>query len=369
MSRGRLLALVLAPVLALGLIASATGCDGADSGGGDSASPGGDAAEDIPGALELVEDSGVDLAISAEGGGVGTATGDAYAAVYVPAGAAPDGATWTVTPLAEAPEGVQYPLCPGVYVDTQGDDPTDWCSIGFSLPGEASPNATIVRLADDGTVAEVVATSRMDYGGRTFLTAYVQGFSPYTTSEEDQAARDAAWVEQAQAKGQTPDWTIKVIGSETKDIEGWSFVYDLDLFASGGGIGRGGTYTGHAMMSVVGEYKDTTGVPYYQTFGSINAIGRDQALTFTMIDPPLASLLTGAGGDMPFADGVMNLEGMGDLNLTAEGAQGEKGDVSEQDIQSTDAVEFTIKVTTFEDVQLEIEDVGIFPGKILRTAQ
>lgn len=358
MSRSRVFIIFVAFALAMGTV----GCDGGGEAGPTSA-------EDLPSDFEVDADATVELAVTADGGGAGVATGDAYAAVYVPPGAAEDGAAWSVTPLTEAPAGVEYPLCPGVYVDTQGDDPTDWCSIGFSLPGEASPNATIVRLAEDGTVAEVVATSRMDYGGRTFLTAYVQGFSPYTTSEEDQAARDAAWVEQAQAKGQMPDWTIKVIGSETKEIEGWSFVYDLDLFASGGGIGQGGTYKGHAMMNVVGEYKDTTGVPYYQTFGSINAIGRDQALTFQMIDPPLASLLTGAGGDMPFAEGVMNLEGMGDLNLTAEGVQGEKADASQQDIQSTDAVEFTLKVTTFEDVQVEIEDVGIFPGKILRTAQ
>ena len=350
-------------VLTLVMVLSVVGCDG---GGEESAStPSDEPSSD----LKVDSTATVELAVTTEGGGAGVATGDAYAAVYVPAGAAGDGAIWEITPLAEPPAGVEYPLCPGVYVDTHGEAPTGWCSIGFSLPGEASPNATIVKLAEDGTVAEVVATSRLDYGGRTFLTAYVDGFSPYTTAEEDQAARDAAWVEQAQAKGQMPDWTIKVVGSETKDISGWSFVYELDMFASGGGIGQGGTYTGHAMMDVVGEYTDTMGVPYYQTTGSINAFGRDQALTFTMIDPPLASLLTGAGGDMPFAEGVMNLEGMGDLNLSAEGVQGEKADVSEQDIQSTDAVEFTLTVTTFEDVQVEIADVGIFPGKILRTAQ
>ena len=349
-------------VVALALVLVASGCSG-----GDGAGPTSDG--DLPPALEVDTEAAVELAVTAEGGGAGVATGDAYAAVYVPPGAADAGATWNVTPLTEAPAGVEYPLCPGVYVDTQGKDPTDWCSIGFSLPGEASPNATIVRLADDGTVAEVVATSRMDYGGRTFLTAYVQGFSPYTTAEEDQAARDAAWVEQAQAKGQTPDWTIKVIGSESKDISGWSFVYELDMFASGGGIGKGGTYKGTAMMDVVGEYKDTAGVPFYTTTGNINAIGRDQALTFQMIDSDLASLLTGEDAGMPCAQGVMNLEGMGDLSISAEGAQGEKGQVDEQDVQSTDPVTFTLKVTTFEDVQVEIEDVGIFPGKILRTAQ
>ncbi len=359
MFRNRLSFVALALVLAL----SGFGCDGGGEGESGLVPAAGTAD------LAVDTEAAVELAVTADGGGAGVTTGDAYAAVYVPPGAASDGVTWEVAPLAKAPEGVEYPLCPGVHVDTQGDDPTGWCSIGFSLPGEASPNATIVKLAEDGTVAEVVATSRMDYGGRTFLTAYVDGFSPYTTAEEDQAARDAAWAQQAEARGQMPDWTIKVIGSESQDISGWSFVYELDLFASGGGIGQGGVYTGHAMMSVVGEYKETAAVPYYQTSGSINAIGRDQALTFTMIDPPLASLLTGAGGDMPFAEGVMNLEGMGDLSITAAGAQGEKGEVSEQDVQSADPVEFTLRVTTFEDVQVEIADVGIFPGKILRTAQ
>ena len=36
---------------------------------------------------------------------------------------------------------------------------------------------------------------------------------------------------------------------------------------------------------------------------------------------------------------------------------------------STSPAPFTIKVTTFEDVQVEIEGVGIFPGKILRTTK
>lgn len=363
MSRSRLFAAFLVVVLLFG----AAACDGA-GGGTDNAES--TAADEVPDGFAVEDDSAVDLAVTADGGGAGVSTGDAYAAVYVPPGAAEDGATWTITPFAEAPEGVEYPLCPGVYVDTAGAEPSDWCSIGFSLPGTASPNATIVKLADDGTVAEVVATSRMDYGGRTFLTAYVDGFSPYTTAEEDQEARDAAWTEQAKKKGQTPDWTIKVIGAETQENQGWTFNYELDMFASGGSIGKGGTYTGHAMLDMEGTYDDAGAyAPYFTTSGAVNAIGRDQALTFTMIDSDLANLLTGADADMPCAQGVMNLEGMGDLNIEAFGAQGEHGQVGEQDVQSTSGVAFTLKVTTFEDVQVEIENVGIFPGKILRTAQ
>lgn len=350
---------VFVVVLVVALMLSAAGCKSSATGSGSASGNG-----------ELDESGAVQMAITAEGGGAGVATGDAYAAVFVPPGAAEDGATWTLTPLAEMPEGVPTALCPGIEVDTAGAEPTDWCTIGFSLPTTASPDATIVRLADDGTVAEVIATSRMDYGGRTFLTADVQGFSPYTTAEEDQEARDQAWVEQAKRKGQTPDWTLKVIGTETQENQGWTFNYELDMFASGGGVGKGGTYKGHAMLSMDGTYDDAGATsPFFTTMGELNAIGRDQALTFQMIDSNLASLLTGADADMPCATGVMNLEGMGDLNIEAFGIQGEHGQVNTQDQQATSPVPFTLKVTTFEDVQVEIEGVGIFAGKILRTAQ
>lgn len=357
MTRDRLLAALLATVLLFGM----GGCKTSTGGSDGSSSSGG------------VDDAAaVELAITAEGGGAGLATGDAYAAVYVPPGAAEDGATWTITPLADKPEGVPTAFCPGIEVDVAGAEPTDWCTIGFSLPTTASPDATIVKLADDGTVAEVIATSRMDYGGRTFLTADVQGFSPYTTAEEDQEARDQAWTDQAKKKGQAPDWTIKVIGSETQENQGWTFNYELDMFASGGGISKGGTYKGHAMLAMEGTYDDAGAyAPYFTTSGAVNAVGRDQALAFFIVDAATMNLLTGAPLDSPSLCGTGNmvLEGMGDLNIEAFGVQGEHGEVDNQDVQSTGAVPFTITVTTFEDVQVEIENVGIFPGKILRTAQ
>jgi hypothetical protein len=352
MQRTRALVCFIVVALVLGS-AGCTGSGGSTSGG-----------------RALDTSKAVELAIGEDGGGQGLSTGDAYAAVYVPPGAAKSGATWTITPLAEAPKGVPTALCPGISVDTAGAEPTDWCTIGFSLPTTASPDATIVKLADDGTVAEVVATSRMDYGGRTFLTADVQGFSKYTTAEEDQEARDQAWVDQAKKKGQQPDWTIKVIGDETQENQGWTFNFSLDFFASGGGVATGGTYKGHAMLDMEGTYDDAGATaPFFTTMGTVNAIGRDQNLTFQMIDSNLANLLTGADADMPCAQGVMNLEGMGDLNIQAFGIQGEHGEVDTQDQQTKSPVAFTLKVTTFEDVQVEIENVGIFPGKILRTAQ
>lgn len=363
MPRNRLIIGLL--VLAL-LLGGLTACK---TGGAANAGKSGSKSTEPPKTFKT-DDKGVSgFQVTAEGGGAYVSMGDAVAAVYVPAGAAAPDAEWRVVPLAEAPKGVESPLCPGVWVDTKGDEPTDWCSIGFSLPGTAPEDATIVKLADDGTVEQVIATDRLDYGDRTFLTAYVQGFSAYTTSEEDQEARDQAAVDRAKAKGQQPDWTIKVIGSETQNIQGWTFNYELDMFASGGGIGKGGTYKGTAMLSVDGKYDDQGATaPYFTAVGEINGIGRDQNLTFSMIDPPLASLLTGAGGDMPFAEGVMNLEGMANLNIEAFGMQGEHGQANEQ-AQSTDPVAFTLTAPTFEDVQVEIENVGIFPGKILRTSK
>ncbi len=356
MPRSRVFIIFLACMLVLG----AFGCDG----GGEPAKT---SAEDLPSGFAVDTDAAVELAVTADGGGVGVTTGDAYAAVYVPPGAAADGATWTITPFTEAPEGVEFPLCPGVHVDTAGTEPTDWCSIGFSLPGTASPNATIVKLAEDGTVAEVVATSRMDYGDRTFLTAYVDGFSDYTTAEEDQAARDAAWVEQAQAKGQTPDWTIKVVGTETQENQGWTFDYEFDLFASGGSIGKGGVYTGHANLWVTGHYDMPAGI--VSGFGDISGSARDDALRFVIVDAPLASLLTGESIEQPViaGSGIMNGTGLGSLNIQAAGPD-VKGEYDSGQVEGASPMPFTIEIAG-EDVEIEIENVGIFPGKILRTAQ
>jgi hypothetical protein len=252
-------------------------------------------------------------------------------------------------------------------VDTAGSEPTDWCAIGFSIPGTASPDATIVKLADDGTVAEVIPTDRMDYGGRTFLTAYVDGFSAYTTAEEDAAARDKAFQERAEKWGKQVDWTIKVIGTETQEVQGWTFTYELDLFASGGGVKMGGMYQGHALLSMTGKYEEDLGI--VQGLGDISGGIKDDDLTFYMIDSVLANLLTGESVDtMPTARGSITGEGYGNLNIyaTAPNAQGEyhSGPVSGQEPMT-----FDLKVTTGEDVQVEIANVGIFPGKILRTTK
>ncbi len=353
----------IAIVIIAALILSVAGCKN-DTGGAVKTS----AKPELPAAFEAA-DGGADLAITAEGAGVAVRSGDATAAVYVPAGAAKAGATWRVTPLKTAPAAATKALCPGVYVDTAGADPTAECSIGFSLPGTASPDACIVKLAEDGSVAEVMATTRVNTGTTTLLTAYVDGFSPYTTAEEDAAARDKAFQDRAAAKGQQVDWTIRATGKETQDLGGWAMEYELDLFGSGGDAGMGGVYNGHAMLDIKGTYTGPDN-PYIASFGDIKAIGRDQKLKFTMVEASLTNLLTGLPEGEPFTAGagVMYMTGMGTLNITALGVQGEKGEVNKT-VEGGDPVAFTIKVTTGEDVQIEIPNVGIFPGKILRTTK
>lgn len=360
MARTRVLAIVLVVVLC----SAASGC-AKDSGGGSEGTADSGGAQ-VPDAFAVDEGSAKALAVTAEGGGAGVTTGEANAAVSVPAGAAGAG-TWQVIPLAEAPAGVERPLCPGVFVDTGGAEPTDWCAIGFSLPGTASADATIVKLAEDGTVAEIVPTTRLEYGERTFLTAYVDGFSAYTTAEEDAAARDAAFVERAKAKGQQVDWTIKVLGQEVQENQGWTFTYDLDIFASGGGVGMGGPYTGTCLLSMTGKYQESLGI--VQGLGDISGGIRDESFEFVMIDYQLADLLTGQSVGEPTicSSGYISGEGFGNLNIYAS-APNVQGEYHSGPVSGSEPMAFTMLVTG-EDVQVEIPNVGIFPGKILRTTK
>ncbi|MDO8914918.1 MAG: hypothetical protein Q7W16_02395 [Coriobacteriia bacterium] len=358
MHAGRLTILaVVACALAL------TGCKGGALGAG------GAAPREVPAAFKADAAKGADLAIGAKGGGIAVRSGDATAAVYVPAGAAKTGATWRVTPLTEAPSGARKPLCPGVYVDTTGGEPTQPCAIGFALPGTATVDATIVRISDDGTASEIVPTTRLVYGGMTMLTAYVDGFSTYTTSEEDAAARDKAFTDKAAAKGQVVDWTIKAGGKETQTNQGWTFNYELDLFASGGGIQQGGFYDGRASLFMDGEYKGPAS-SIVSSFGKVKSSGRDEKLRFIIIEAPLADLLTGAsvGDPIVAGAGTMNLEGLASLDIQAS-APNVKGQYNSGDVSGSGGAPFLIRVTTNEDVQIEIPNIGIFPGKILRTTK
>ena len=348
------------------LVATAlAGCSGVAP-GTTSSSSGAAATASASAAFKLDAASTAPLAVAATGSGAAVRCGEATAAVYVPAGAAADGAVWTLTALAEAPAGVKKPLVTGVYVDTAKAPPSKPCVIGFAIPGKASKNATIVRIADDGASTQIVPTSRLDRGGRTLLTAAVDGFSAYTTSEEDKAAIDKAFADAAKAHGKQVDYTIKAGGSESQTYKGWKLDYDFDLFASGGGLEMGGVYKGHALLSVDGTYKGPTSI--VKSWGTVTATARDQKVTFIIVDAPLVSLLTGQPEGEPIVGGTsaMHLKGIGTLDMQARGPTA-KGGVT-KNVNGADAVPFVI-VIKGDDVQVEIPMVGIFPGKILRTTK
>lgn len=212
----------------------------------------------------------------------------------------------------------------------------------------------------------MIATSRVVTGGKTYLTGYVDHFSAYTTAEEDKAARDKAFTDRAKARGKAVDWTIKVSGTETQRVEGWTFVYDVDLFASGGDIEMGGVYKGHAQLNIKGTYKGNLAV--IKSVGKIVGEAKDTKLTFFLMDSPLVDLLTGAPVGDPIVGtvGVMNLKGFGSLDITATGPN-VQGHVN-KDAKGSQPLIFSLKVSG-DDVQLEIKNVGIFGGKILRTTK
>jgi len=348
---------VIAALAALVLVAALVlaGCGG----GGDKAGSAGEKGEAAQSAFELDSAAEVSMAITEKGGGVAVDSPGGKAAVWAPPGAA-DGATWKVTPIASAPQGVEDILIPGVYVDVAGKEPSAPCSVGFAIQGAAPAGATVVKYADDGKSWEVVPSVVTTDGATTLVRAQVEGFSAYGLGDADQTLRD-----RAKANGKQSDWTIKVVGSETQEAEGWTFVYDLDMFASGAGIDKGGVYTGYATLTVTGKFDESFG-GIVQGLGDIKASARDDALKFVIADEPLADLLTGAPVGDPYVGGVglMNGKGMGSLNISATGptASGSYSD----DVTGDSPMRFKIEIKG-EDVQVEIDKVGIFPGKILRT--
>lgn len=352
MARFRVLALAVVVVFLLGAVGCKTGTTG---GSGGNAEPG--ESSEVPAVFDADEKNAAELAITSDGGGAFVAGNGGRAAVSVPAGAVPDGTSWRLIPIATAPAGVEKPLAGGIYVDTAGREPSQPCSVGFMIPSIAPANATITRVADDGTT-EVIATSRSERNGATYLTAYVEGFSAYFPTEADEEAITKAW-----SQGKIVDWTIKVAGTETQQVEGWTFNYEVDFFASGGDIGMGGTYAGHGDLWVTGTYDQPMGI--IATMGDLSGHARDDNLKFTLIEHSLASLLTGESEDTVVNGwGTMNGKGLGELNIAAWGPNVAGG--TSESAEGATPLPFTL-IVNGEDVQLEIPNVGIFPGKILRT--
>ena len=282
------------------------------------------------------------------------------------AGAAPE-ATWKVTPITKAPEGAKGILVPGVYVDTAGAEPSGTCSVGFLLPGPLPKGATVVKYAEDGSSWTAVPSVVVTASASQIVVAEVDGFSAYGLGDGGDASAGGGTAAGNNAGGKQVDWTVKVIGSETQEAQGWKFQYDLDFFASGGGVGQGGTYRGHGQVVMLGKYDETLG-GIIKGLGDIKATARDDNLSFTVCDAPLADLLT--DNDVNTEDGVLRGSGIfhgkteGTLAISATGPT-VSGKV-DKTANGDSPVPFTVEIAG-EDVKIEIEKMGIFGGKILRT--
>jgi hypothetical protein len=309
----------------------------------------------------------VDVHVGAKGAGTVLDTGNGKAAIWVRGGAAPE-ATWKVTPIAKAPEGAKGILVPGVYVDTAGAEPSGTCSVGFLLPGSLPKGATVVKYAEDGSSWTPVPSVIVTVSASQIVVAEVDGFSAYGLGDGGDGASGGGTAAGGDAaSGKQVDWTIKVIGGETQKAQGWQFQYDLDFFASGGGVGQGGTYRGHGQVVMVGKYDETLG-GIIKGLGDIKATARDDNLSFTICDAPLADLLTGQ--DVNSEDGVLRGSGIfhgktqGKITISATGPN-VSGKV-DKTANGDSPVPFTVEIAG-ADVKVEIENMGIFGGKILRT--
>lgn len=354
------------------LVASMTlaGCGGGSSSGSSSGSPGGSSAsEKAASVFDLADDKAVDVQVGAKGAGAVVASGEGKAAIWVHGGAAPE-ATWKVTPIASAPEGVPGVLVPGVYIDTAGAEPTGPCSVGFLYPGTLPAGATVIKYAEDGSSFEVVPSVVVTASGSPIVVAEVDGFSAYGLGDGTGAGGGggSSDADSNNSSGKQLDWTIKVIGSETQDAQGWKFQYDLDFFASGGsGVTKAGNYKGHGQIVMVGSYDETLG-GIVKGLGDIKATARDDNLTFAVVDAPLADLLT--GNSVESEDGVLRGSGMfrgktqGTLGISATGPN-VSGKV-DKTANGDSPVPFTIEVAG-GDVKVEVKNMGIFGGKILQT--
>ncbi|MDO9107986.1 MAG: hypothetical protein Q7U89_03235 [Coriobacteriia bacterium] len=117
----------------------------------------------------------------------------------------------------------------------------------------------------------------------------------------------------------------------------------MQLTEKGGGVAQGGVCEGYATFTVNGEY-DGPAASFLQSFGEVKGTGRDDKLRFISL---------------------MHANGLASLNMAVSGPN-VSASYNKDNIQGDSPVPFSIKVTG-EDVQVEIPNVGIFPGKILRT--
>ncbi|MBA3019821.1 hypothetical protein [Propionicimonas sp.] len=317
-----------------------------------------------PPGFDLDSAAAVPLAIGADGGNATLTSGEWTAVVSVPGGSAPAGANWTLTPLRTAPGGLVDALAPGIYVDEAGQAPTGDCVIAFAVKGKPHADASIVKLADDGSVAEVVATVRQETKGGTLLLAEVTGFSPYSVAKASAAARKTA--KQKRDKQAKKLYVISVHDSVKFTKADWKLEFTLDLDLAGGSANSSGAYTGNATLSVTGQYTKDLGV--HKGKGKIKGSAKGTGNAF-LVGLPLAPLPP-LGDDFPYqmeeptGTGTMSLASSGSLSVSADTPQG-PASIPVMSVNGKDLVPYRIKVEG-TNVTVEIANVGEFSGHLVK---
>jgi hypothetical protein len=318
-----------------------------------------------PSGVDLNAAAAVPLIIGPSGGHATVPSGDWTVVVSVPGGSAPAGAHWTMSPLKTAPTAVADALTPGVYVDEAGQAPTGDCLIGFAMKGKPSAEASIVRLAADGTNAEVVATVRQETKNGALLLAEVTGFSAYTVAKTTPAARKTA--QDQRAKQAKKLYAIRVHDKARFTKLDWKFEFVLDLELTGGSADASGNYTGNATLTVTGAYtKDLGGV--IQGQGKVKGSAKGAA-TATLTGLQLGTLLP-LDDDFPYqmeeptGVGTMALASKGALKISVDTPQG-AGSIPVIKADGKDVAPYRLKVEGTK-VTVEIAQVGEFEGKLVK---
>lgn len=303
-----------------------------------------------------------ELPITDSGGAAAIPSGSWTAVVAVPAGHAPSGAVWRITPLPASPAGVTTVLTPGIHVDDAGAAPTGACLIAFHTTGKVDPDATIVKIADDGSGFTLVPTERRTIGAATILSAEVAGFSSYGVGTASKSARDAA---RKQRPKPAHHYAISVHDSVSFEVQGWRMRFRLDLNLAGGGDTFAGAYTGTATLAVTGRYTKPLGPVLGVGTIAWNGRGKAKADLYAEL-APLVPL--DAPGPYHLEDrtgyGTVTMKGSGALAMLAKAPA---GTFRAPGIRVKDgvAVPFLVQVNGAK-VIVEVANVGEFEGDLVR---
>jgi hypothetical protein len=325
--------------------------------GGDAPSPSG------PPGFDLDHAAATSLAIGTNGGRASVPSGTWTAMVAVPAGAAPSGAAWKLIPLRVAPAGIPEALAPGLYVDEAGQPPTGDCLVAFHTRGKADPDATIFRLSEDGTSAELVATDRQQGDASTILLAEVSGFSSYGVGKGSAAARDKAKRERN--KQRKSHYVISVHDKVSFAVQDWKFSATLDMNLAGGGSTLGGNYKGPATLLFTGKYNKVLG-GIIQGLGKIHWQGKGTTAAYLFGD--LAPLVPLDDSDLPYQ--MEDVSGYGSFTIKGAGAldalaRAPAGTYKAPGIPVKDGVKMPFRINvTGAKVTVEIANLGEFSGNL-----